>query len=852
MKKFNLTILVLAFSLIAYSQTIIKNPATGLTTAGNVTITEIVISDSTTVLSFHTKFKPANWIEIPKETYIQTGEGGEKLFIVATEGIPLGEKFTMPESGEVDYKLIFPKIDASTATLDYGEGNDGGSWFIYDIQLKAMKSYAALSEDISGSWFNSESGDWEIGFFDTLAVYKKQIWSYGSLNLKKGNGTIELRNNSSILQLHVKKGKNDAYMIGESPKSMKNFTRNDKWMTSVKPVDDKPYELPLFKLDTAIYSGYIKGYTPRHGGKTGLVAVNDIITGEQSSFLFTISENGYFLVKVPMYYPHEVFVRSDFYNGSVILEPGKELFQMIQPGKGKRFNYFMGELARLNSEWIKLNQSNSVYLAKRNEIQDKVLELSPAEYKAYCKELSQKEKDKLEQDIVKLNLSAKAQQIRKIEIEYEFATKMLSYNMEFQSAYRIKNKIPDTVRTLAVKPKALPFGFYDFLNNEMVNNPIAVLSNEYHYFLSYIRFIDGLYTSAKELNFAEIAMELEKTGYVLSDKEKEFIKVNKDYADYMATFEYKDQATEFYKKYNDNIKELVTEKKLEHISVAAIEEYLLEKGISLSEKEKVLIEELKIKDSAEASVRMRKFTKENPTAFSDFFNDHRTFTTNYLTEQRRKTMEENLEKHMNIKVGFATDILKSREISRSIVSELTPLSDAQLQEFQKKITTPFIAEYVSLCNEQAKTEIEANKNNKGSIFNEAPTTEGDKVFEEIMKKYLGKVVYVDFWATWCGPCRSGIERIKPLKEEMADQDIVFVYITNPSSPKQTYENMIPGIKGEHYRLSQDEWNYISAKFKISGIPHIALIGKKGEIINPHLSYMSNEQLKKLLEKHIME
>ena len=849
MKKFNLTILVLAFSLIAYSQTIIKNPATGLTTAGNITITEIEIGDSSTVLSFHTKFTPGNWIFIPKETYIQTGEGSEKLFIVATDGISLDERFTMPESGEVDYKLIFPKIDASTATLDYGEGNDGGSWFIYDIQLKPLKSYAILSEDISGSWFNSESGEWEISLFDTLAVYKKQIWSFGILNLKKGKGTIELRNGSSNLQLHVKKGKNDSYLIGESPESMKNCTRNDGLMTTIKAVDDTPYELPLFKLDTAIYSGYIKGYTPRHGSKTGRVSVNDIITGEQNSFLFTISENGYFLVKVPMYYPHEVFVRSDFYNGSVILEPGKELFQIIQPGKGKKFNYFMGEAARLNSEWLKLNQSNSIYLAKRNEIQDKILELTPSEYKAYCKELSQKEKDKLELDKVKLNLSAKAYQIRKLEIEYEFATKMLSYKMDFEGAYRTKNKIPNTERT-PVKQEALPFGFYDFLNNNMVNNPIAVLSNQYFYFLSYLKSIETLNTSV--LNITDLARELEKTGYVFSEKEKELIKVNKEYTAYMTTFAYKDQVADFSKKYNDKIMELVKEKKLEQISITAIEEYLVEKEVPLSDQEKKLIEALKMEESSEASVRMREFTRDNPNAMLDFFNDHKTFTTNYFTEQRSKALEENLEKQMSIKLGFATDILKSREECRSIVSELTPLSDSQLEEFKKKISTPFIAEYVSLCNEQTKAEIEANKNNKSSVFNEAPKTEGDKIFEEIMKKYLGKVVYVDFWATWCGPCRLGIEQIKPLKEEMANQDVVFVYITDPSSPKQTYENMIPGIKGEHYRLSQDEWNYISAKFKISGIPHIALISKTGEIINPHLSYLSNDQLKRLLEKHIME
>jgi hypothetical protein len=88
---------------------------------------------------------------------------------------------------------------------------------------------------------------------------------------------------------------------------------------------------------------------------------------------------------------------------------------------------------------------------------------------------------------------------------------------------------------------------------------------------------------------------------------------------------------------------------------------------------------------------------------------------------------------------------------------------------------------------------------------------------------------------------------------MAGKDVVFVYITGPSSPEQTYNNMIPDIKGEHYRVSNDEWNYLCSKFNVTGIPHQLLVDKKGVVVNPHLEFgMSNEPIKKLLEKYLKE
>ncbi len=138
------------------------------------------------------------------------------------------------------------------------------------------------------------------------------------------------------------------------------------------------------------------------------------------------------------------------------------------------------------------------------------------------------------------------------------------------------------------------------------------------------------------------------------------------------------------------------------------------------------------------------------------------------------------------------------------------------------------------------------------VTNEVPKTEAGLLFDAIMKKYRGKVVFVDFWATWCAPCLAGIEQMKPLKEEMADKDVVFVYITYPGSPKNTWDNMIPGIKGEHYRVSEEEWRSISNLFGITGIPHYTLVDKSGVVVNRHLMQRSNEFVKLEISKYLVK
>jgi thiol-disulfide isomerase/thioredoxin len=124
---------------------------------------------------------------------------------------------------------------------------------------------------------------------------------------------------------------------------------------------------------------------------------------------------------------------------------------------------------------------------------------------------------------------------------------------------------------------------------------------------------------------------------------------------------------------------------------------------------------------------------------------------------------------------------------------------------------------------------------------------------EIIKSNEGKVIYIDFWASWCGPCRKEMPASIALKKKLEGDDIVFVYISIDGNRK-SWERSIDalGIRntGLHYQRNRDEMSDFLKLFYIYSIPHYMIIGKNGQFVNsdalPASDPILERQLKKLL------
>jgi thiol-disulfide isomerase/thioredoxin len=113
-----------------------------------------------------------------------------------------------------------------------------------------------------------------------------------------------------------------------------------------------------------------------------------------------------------------------------------------------------------------------------------------------------------------------------------------------------------------------------------------------------------------------------------------------------------------------------------------------------------------------------------------------------------------------------------------------------------------------------------------------------------LEKLRGKVVLIDFWATWCGPCVTAIPHVQELHKKYADQGLVVIGHTDGSS--QDLENFIKQ-KAITYIVSLGA--DIGSTWGVTGIPSVFILDVEGKVIwKGHPAELQESALKAALKK----
>lgn len=106
--------------------------------------------------------------------------------------------------------------------------------------------------------------------------------------------------------------------------------------------------------------------------------------------------------------------------------------------------------------------------------------------------------------------------------------------------------------------------------------------------------------------------------------------------------------------------------------------------------------------------------------------------------------------------------------------------------------------------------------------------------DSIFSRFEGNVIYLTFWASWCGPCKTEMPYANILYNELSDFPVVFLYLA-VNDKMENWKKAISKLRiaGVHARLSNALYSEAKSLFGITAIPHYAIIGTDG-----NLSYIS--------------
>ena len=571
----------------------------------------------------------------------------------------------------------------------------------------------------------------------------------------------------------------------------------------------------FFRQDSAYLQGYIDGYDPRLGFDTGLIYLSNELTREDYPTVIQIAPNGSFSCRFIINHPVESSVVLGNNWIPFYIESGQTLtmyidWEAVMARSRARDHYFpirntayMGPSAPLS---YLLKDLDKLITYRYEALTKAQKTLTPNQYKEHMKPIIAQWKQ----------VADSVSQI---------------YQPSLKAVHLIKNKVDLQAGNM----------FFDFL-----------MSRDYY---------------AKQDSTNQVLKVKEDNSYYSFLKNMPLddatVLANTNASTFINRFEYMDLFRKVYPGYSFSLSDSIDCTYPEKSLLT----FLKEKGVKLNdEQEKIRLEQEKLAGTTVKTI-IKQIIDENKK-ITPLYEKEEKLVQEYdalYTKKLGKKEKSQQDKDRALinsdrKYAFKKDsiiallypipnpILWQIAKVRSLNYSLEEIKDRQIaheyvDSIKQIFTEPFLVTETNRILEKIHP---INITNSYQL----PEGKATEVFRNIIKDHSGKVLFVDFWATTCGPCRGGIEATADLRKKYKDHpEFQFIYITSQKdSPEKAYKKYVEkNLKGEAcYYVSETEFNYLRQLFQFNAIPHYELVEKDGSISKEGLS---SHSIRKYLDNH---
>ncbi|GGG72813.1 hypothetical protein GCM10007415_00120 [Parapedobacter pyrenivorans] len=564
----------------------------------------------------------------------------------------------------------------------------------------------------------------------------------------------------------------------------------------------------FFTRDTARLVGYLNGYDPRAGFSTGMIYAENAITRESYPIVVDIYEDGRFEAYIPMPHPQYTYVAFENRVIPFYIEPGQTLSMVLDwdefleadRKRNIRFKFnkvtFGGPSARINDELL----HTEIQLPDPFVLEQKQKRMTPADFKREQLAVWEDATSSLEKQLAQAGLLPQTEQLLRQELALSHGSYLFDFLMN-RGYYAQQDSANDVLK--------VPAGadYLDFLDRLPLDEPSIVAAHAFSVFINRFEYCKPFGTAFQivdrmdkpQKSFEEFLFE--ELGLEPHEDDQKFLTMQQD-----------------------------VPRRLIHTADTGADQQQWRKHFEAA------VTAFYSRYSEEWRQYLQKYHKE-PMSAADRALAHWQIKDSLLQSE------------LGLPLSFAYEVAKVRSVNGEFQNQFSSKKDDArvfLTGLEKGISHPFLLA-------EAERLFHAAYPDQPKQAYELPAERGADVFKQLIDPHKGKFVFVDFWATNCGPCVASIKRHKETREKYYDNpDFEFVFITSErESPQTPYDDFIADQELAYtHRLSSDDFRLLRQLFKFNGIPRYIVIDPEGRVLNDDFPmHRFESELKKILDTH---